>query len=545
MPKDCQYVTLSYVWGNIPSFMTTRSNIKELERPGILRTLAHQLPGTIRDAIDLVSMIGYRFLWIDRLCIVQDDEVISQANIWNMDRIYGQSVLVIIAADGDHADSGLSRTRSLTESHQPQNLLRIDPTMRLVTVSSSKRLRAGSTYQRRGWTYQEEFFAKRKLIFVGDRVFFECHNASWQEDTVLDDRMMQSKPNRPSITWQRGGSIYSSYRDSVYEFTSRQLTFPIDVMNAFAGVSNYWAESFGATMKYGLPNSVFDWAILWRGRPSLRQRQGEGCTFPTWSWAGWVGPVDMVDGLGDMQDWLTHHTWIIWYQWSPSLTALLWDVNHEREGRIRCGDASVGYRVSNTIDPFGRNKHRFLIDGRCQSEASAPFAKIEGLDAPHLPSFQPSNPGQLLIFWTMSAQFRLEPQKKNWTVTDRQGVASGYITHDLGTDTMQAGMHYDDQSFELIALSDAQNTAGRNDAGYQNAVEEARAQAVHEAEDKRMAVIDTGPGVKDPESWSLYYVMLITWRGPIAQRRGIGRIYRRAMKYALDPGPVWKQILLG
>lgn len=85
MPKKCQYVTLSYVWGTFLSFMTTKANIKELESPGILRTLAHQLPKTIRDAIDLVRMLGYRFLWVDRLCIVQDDEVNVQANVWNMD----------------------------------------------------------------------------------------------------------------------------------------------------------------------------------------------------------------------------------------------------------------------------------------------------------------------------------------------------------------------------------------------------------------------------------------------------------------------------
>ncbi|KAL8750401.1 MAG: hypothetical protein Q9184_006438 [Pyrenodesmia sp. 2 TL-2023] len=549
MPEECQYVTLSYVWGTIPGFMTTKANIKELESPGIVHTRAYQLPSTIRDAIDLVRKIGYRFLWIDRLCIVQDDEANVQANIWNMDRIYGQSVLLIIAADGDHADAGLSRMRLSTGNHQTQNLLRIEPALRLVTVSKLRPLRDKSTYQRRGWTYQEEFFAKRKLIFVGDRVFFERRSARWQEDIALEDQTIQSKPiHRPVKPHPR--SIYRSYRNSVCEFTSRQLTFPIDVMNAFAGVSNYWAEFFGATMKHGLPNSVFDWAILWKPRQSLRRRQGEGWSFPTWSWAGWMGPVEMdMNIVNRQQHWLTHHTWITWYQWSLSLTALLWDVNHERKEKSGWGDADVGYRASNTIDPFGRNKNRFVIDGKSQDGISAPFAEVQGLDDPRLRSSLHSKLGQILLFWIISARFNLEypkdPVDRQLIILDRRGVAAGYIFSDQGAEAMRADILNGADPFELIALSDAEANSWPNRAIYSPPFEYLGAQEDPKAEDKKMTVIDTGPGIEYPESWKLYNVMLISWQGPLAERRGIGTIYKQAMKNALDPGPVWKRILLG
>ncbi len=560
MPRECQYITLSYVWGAIPSFMTTKANLKELESPGILQTLAHRLPSTTRDAIDLVRMLGYRFLWVDRLCIVQDDKANVQANVWNMDQIYGQSMLLIIAADGDHADSGLSRTRPPTEDN-PQTILQIEPTLRLITVTDLRTLRAESTYRRRGWTYQEEFFARRKLIFVGDRVFFECHLARWQEDIVSEGRVMQSELARPLGTWP-GDSIYLPYRNSVQDYTSRQLTFPLDVMNAFAGVSNYWAETFGATMKYGLPNSVFDWAILWKARLPLRQRQHEGCTFPTWSWAGWVGPVSIlgwVDSISipaaershkKMQDWLTNHTWIVWYQWSPSLTALLWDVNHERKGKTGLIDRCVGYRASNTVDPHGRHHQRFLVDGKSQDRVPTSLSEVESLNDAHLRSSPHSNSGQVLVFWTMSAKFGLKYDERrdshHWTILDRRGLVAGHIVPDQGTEAMQAETLNGERAFELIALSDSDEYYVYNDSELtsQSDFKKWEARKTPRAEWKGMSVIDTGPKA-DALLYSSYNVMLITRQGPLAVRRGMGSVHKEAMNYALNPGPVWKPIILG
>ncbi|KAI4244556.1 MAG: hypothetical protein L6R42_010434, partial [Xanthoria sp. 1 TBL-2021] len=113
--------------------MATGENIMELEKPGKLQRLASEVPNTIRDAIDVTAKIGQRFLWVDRLCIVQDDEAHLQAHVWNMERIYGDSVLLIIAADGDNAESGLLGVRPGTRDCQ-QTVLPIKSTLRLVTT---------------------------------------------------------------------------------------------------------------------------------------------------------------------------------------------------------------------------------------------------------------------------------------------------------------------------------------------------------------------------------------------------------------------------
>ncbi|TGO16179.1 hypothetical protein BTUL_0031g00450 [Botrytis tulipae] len=54
-------------------------------------SVADKLPMTIKNAIDVVRLIGERYLWVDTLCIVQDDAETLQAELNSMARIYTTS----------------------------------------------------------------------------------------------------------------------------------------------------------------------------------------------------------------------------------------------------------------------------------------------------------------------------------------------------------------------------------------------------------------------------------------------------------------------
>ncbi|KAL8777299.1 MAG: hypothetical protein Q9213_007926 [Squamulea squamosa] len=562
MVKGCQFVTLSYVWGSVPTLMATNENITRLEKPGELQRLAPEISNTVRDAIHLTAKIGQRFLWIDRLCIIQDNQVHLQAHIWNMERIYGGSILLIIAADGDNAESGLPGVRPGTRNHQ-QTLLPVKSTIRLVTTQHLEALRDTTTYQRRGWTLQEEFFARRKLIIIGGQAFFECRNARWQEDVFLENPMIRTMDISRGrlLPPDEGRSIFVAYDQILRDYMSRQLTNECDTLDAFAGISNYWAEQFGATMKYGLPNSAFDWALLWEPQQPMRRRDLDDQTFPSWSWAGWKGCVGIHPSTGDlrptpekMQQWLTHHTWIVWYQWSPGLTALLWDHIHERKNKDWRDRAHIGYRCFNTVDPFGRSKNRFVIDGKSQEEMSRSRRGNEGLDARDSLSAQRAILGQLLLFWTVSAKFHVEQMSKQqqarlkagaFAVIDRRGVASGYVIPDCGLPALQPAVVDNINEVELILLSDAPSTSVTDDEQYEKAVKDAEAQEDLTTESKPMAIIDSGPQMCDGKIWNLYNVMLIDRQKQGTVRSGIGKIYKGAVQYALDPGPLWKPVVLG
>lgn len=75
--------------------------------PGGLGRVFHQLPKVIQDAVELVRRLGIQYLWIDALCIIQDNPRSWKVNAYNMDLIYGNAVFPICAAEGTIASTGL------------------------------------------------------------------------------------------------------------------------------------------------------------------------------------------------------------------------------------------------------------------------------------------------------------------------------------------------------------------------------------------------------------------------------------------------------
>jgi len=84
-----RYVALSYVWGSSTSGQAQRDNIQQLQQCDSL--LGEDIPQSIRDVILVLRKLEQRYLWIDRLCIIQDDEVGKAIHINNMASIYSNA----------------------------------------------------------------------------------------------------------------------------------------------------------------------------------------------------------------------------------------------------------------------------------------------------------------------------------------------------------------------------------------------------------------------------------------------------------------------
>lgn len=82
-----------------------KSNIYSLTEPGALSRI--DLQNTIIDAMYACMKINHRYLWIDSLCIIQDDKDDLSEQIACMSDIYSGASLTIIAGWSDNADSGL------------------------------------------------------------------------------------------------------------------------------------------------------------------------------------------------------------------------------------------------------------------------------------------------------------------------------------------------------------------------------------------------------------------------------------------------------
>lgn len=104
-----RYLALSYVWGRQGSLQNTNALESELAQSGGLKK--HYVPRTIQDAITLSRHLGERYLWVDSLCIIQDDKTSKQSQVLAMDRVYAFAIPTIVAASAENADSGLSGVR--------------------------------------------------------------------------------------------------------------------------------------------------------------------------------------------------------------------------------------------------------------------------------------------------------------------------------------------------------------------------------------------------------------------------------------------------
>ncbi|CAI6096098.1 unnamed protein product [Clonostachys chloroleuca] len=96
-----QFATLSYVWGREPFLRLSRDNLKHLMAPGSLDKTPPPL--TIRDALQICRGLQIQFIWVDSLCIIQDDKSDMIEIVDSMDSIYRQSVITIVAASGANA----------------------------------------------------------------------------------------------------------------------------------------------------------------------------------------------------------------------------------------------------------------------------------------------------------------------------------------------------------------------------------------------------------------------------------------------------------
>jgi hypothetical protein len=108
LPSGATYLALSYVWGQNegPQVQLCRSNLTLLERS--ITDTGVPLPRTITDAMEVCRKLDQRFLWIDRLCIIQDDAIeVKTAQLNEMGKIYQLAKYVIVALAGDGAAYGL------------------------------------------------------------------------------------------------------------------------------------------------------------------------------------------------------------------------------------------------------------------------------------------------------------------------------------------------------------------------------------------------------------------------------------------------------
>ncbi|RDW64342.1 HET domain-containing protein [Aspergillus mulundensis] len=301
-----KYATLSHCWGGKISQSLRKSTLPEF----VEQIPSTALPLTFQHAIEVCQNLGIEYLWIDSLCIMQDEKEDWLAQSAKMYEYYSDS-WVTIATDGA-ADS-------------QQGFLR-DPNR--VSNSSVKRFecpgsngessesavfirRKGaplgfdtfahhvwnaprqSALSYRGWTLQESILSPRILHYTAEEVTFECRTESRCE-CQLRPHNNAATPVKMAI---QTAPFNRKWAMVVDHYSSRDLTDQSDKLTAISGVarsmqsqtpSSYWAGLWSGDFPAALLWMVYDYDGFERARSSARIRAYQA---PTWSWASVTGRV--------------------------------------------------------------------------------------------------------------------------------------------------------------------------------------------------------------------------------------------------------------
>ncbi|PWY70842.1 HET-domain-containing protein [Aspergillus sclerotioniger CBS 115572] len=280
-PAHCRYLALSYVFGNV----------KKIQVPPSGSFDRHQLPATIRDALIACQKMGFRFLWVDQLCINQQDQTEVQEQIDQMNHIYRNAACTLVAQAGENSLYGLPGVSKRREWEQITLQLYDDTIVQLSQPLAT--CMQQTRWASRGWTFQEEMFSQKLICFT------DC-GLVYLDKGLYYPRLISEKLG-DSTAW---ASYYSldSYFSTLDRYTARSLTFVSDKIRAFTAILN---EHYGqGNHHYGIPLQQIDRAMLWHpysiGRRQLTQIERE---FPSWSWASHPGEIRHLPSAAPLAIW--------------------------------------------------------------------------------------------------------------------------------------------------------------------------------------------------------------------------------------------------
>ncbi|KAK8098771.1 uncharacterized protein PG998_012012 [Apiospora kogelbergensis] len=339
------YVALSYVWPWHKSFKYVKGNKSELHSVGSLAKIKNMLPRVILDSMEVSGKLGQKYLWVDALCICQDDEADKMRLIKDMDKVYGLSLFTIVVATAtkpseDYGIPGVNGISRLTAQQTAQ----LEGLSIVTALPSYNDAIMASVWATRGWTYQEGILSARCLIFTDYQMFFRCGIDARCEDVQAEVAPQREK--HPAKALVRQGAVdflvnddflrsmtskdrFSEYSRLVSAYTNRNLTYETDILEAFKGIAselNPYLEGYG--FLFGLAIYKFDDALLWCPISQLRRRKPSPCyimecgfcrpdelhDYPSWSWAGWVGSVSYEEDLSNMGDRGGCHPMVQWWR---------------------------------------------------------------------------------------------------------------------------------------------------------------------------------------------------------------------------------------
>ncbi|KAK3934081.1 heterokaryon incompatibility protein-domain-containing protein [Diplogelasinospora grovesii] len=424
-----QYATLSHCWGT--------SQMLKTEHPTLTSRLAGipwtSIPKTFQDAIAFVRGLNIKHLWIDSLCIIQDDPDDWARESAQMASIYRNSLVTIASARSSDSTGGcfsavppLGRTRPITGSDSISGAeftvyARPD-------VQNWERPSLLPLYSR-AWCFQERILSPRVVYFCHEQVRWECRSCTTSEAALgptgyYPDNTSQEKSRENNNNNNNGlgkdssdpRSMNDTWRRLVREYVELDLTYASDRLPALSGMAKHVQQTSGRTGRYlaGLwEDSLLEDLMWWvreedllagaAVRPDVSKAK---CQAPSWSWAS-------IEGHGGLLK-VQHRIYPV--------------------KKVHCKIEKVEVTPATAFDPTGAVKcgklvmEGMLVPGNLRyqdaEEEEQPGTKQRVVFRVEIPS-EAGGPDDNPVLYQMYADYQLDkrqPGGSNFLVSDGQDI---------------------------------------------------------------------------------------------------------------------------
>ncbi|KAF5722055.1 hypothetical protein FMUND_3221 [Fusarium mundagurra] len=288
--EPLRYLALSYCWGiggSNESAKTKPENLKERRRAIDVSSL----PPLIQDAILLTRLMRVRFLWVDALCIIQDDDQRDfTLEAANMGSYYANAYCLISASGFSDSSKELFPERGVAnhptkvctlgyDGEEKKFQVLPDPAIALM-----KKMVKSLPVMQRAWCLQERLLSTRAVHVTPEAVFWKCHTEREKAEFDCGNARNIVPPLEPYEIFGQNwtADIWQHWSSVVQTYSNMSLGREDDRLPAIQGLGDQLAVRYEDKYFAGVFLSHLAQGLVWRGRARPKELRSTRC--PTWSW---------------------------------------------------------------------------------------------------------------------------------------------------------------------------------------------------------------------------------------------------------------------
>ncbi|KAL2670254.1 hypothetical protein Neosp_014721 [[Neocosmospora] mangrovei] len=344
LPKNAKYLALSHRWGSHP-----KPGVPDLLKGKIVCTYAKNintlkqgiddadLPPTYQDGITVARELGVQFIWIDSLCIIQQDKSDpldkDKGDDWKreaeqMERVFRSAYATIAASCASSPAEPFLKPRPERQCVKMQT--GNTPYYLCDAIDDFSEDVEQGELNKRGWVLQERALSRRTIYFTEKQTYWECGEG------VRCETLTKTKNSKASFLGDANfpnsfpdyvkGKKIKLYQDLYERYSRLALSYPTDRPIAIRGLERRLRNVLGTRAGYGVFDVYLRRGLLWQREQASLQRidfSNGNELVPSWSWMAYAGGIRYMNvPLGGVE----------WGRWENDVASPWKGHNGEQDG---------------------------------------------------------------------------------------------------------------------------------------------------------------------------------------------------------------------